>query len=154
MRIYLSNKMTGIPYFNAPWFDAATLELMSLPDVEEVFNPAEHDRENGFEPMDVPTGTIEEAVKHGFVLGPALLGDWTYIANEADAVIVGPRWMDSKGAISEVACAQALGKPVYEYQVFRAFHGSPSLQQFKLPPIMELGGMPATLGWEPDRSRS
>ena len=148
--------MTGIPYFNAPWFDAATLELMSLPGVKEVFNPAQHDRERGLDPMACPTGSQEEArsqsPKH--ILADVLMADWTYIAYKADIVVIGPQWTDSKGAISEVACAQALGKPVYEYQVFRTFHRSSALLDMKLPPLMEIGGLPATLGWEPNRSRA
>lgn len=141
MRIYLSNKMTGIPYFNAPWFDAATLELMSLPGVEDVFNPAQHDRDLGLDPMSCPLGTVEEARAAGAPPVHVMLGhDWHWIAHYADCVVVGPEWPTSAGAISEVACIQALRKPAYEYRVFRAFYGKACLPQMALPPIMELGG--------------
>jgi hypothetical protein len=142
MNIYLSNKMTGIPYFNAPWFDKVTAELRALPATGEVFNPADHDRENGFEPMSCPTGTLEEAFRNGFKQIDALVSDWVWIGRIADCVVVGPDWHDSKGAISEMACAQAIGKPVYEYGPFLAAWDKPHLIQFKLPPIMELGGKP------------
>jgi hypothetical protein len=146
VNIYLSNKMSGIPFFNAPWFDSSAAELRALEGVKEVFNPADHDRENGFEPLSCATGTLAEAYTKGFVQIDALVADWTWIGRIADCVIVGPDWHDSKGAVSEVACAQAIGKPVYEYSVFtslwRQNHGL--LLSLKLPPIMELG--PVTLG--------
>jgi|ERR1700722_16858423 len=152
MKIYLSNKMAGIPYFNAPWFDAAAAQLRALVGVEEVFNPADHDREQGFEPMECPNGTFEEAAAHGFKLEHALVADWTWIGTWADCVVVGPLWTDSPGGISEVGCIQGLRKPAYEYEVFlkhyyaplgdaaAALAPSPYLLQHALPPIMELGG--------------
>lgn len=114
MRIYLSNKMTEIPYFNAPWFDHAALTLKLRPDVTDVFNPAEHDRQRGLEPMLCPKGLPEEALAQGFQpLWKTLMEDYEYILTEADAVIVGEAWRSSKGAVSEVAIAQAVGKPVW-----------------------------------------
>jgi hypothetical protein len=139
VRVYLSNKMTGIPYFNAPWFDKAAAELLALPGVRKVFNPAEHDRKRGLDPMTCPNGHPDEARAAG---GPPLrqvLGDdWHWIAHYADCVVVGPLWTTSVGAISEIACIQALRKPAYEFEVFKAFHDAPHLSQLALPPIMEL----------------
>jgi len=147
MNIYLANKMNLIPFFNAPWFDESAARLRALPGVEEVFNPVEHDRNMGFEPMSCPSGTFEEAAGHGFELKDALLADWTWIATKADCVVLGPDWWHSPGAISEAACIQGLRKPAYEYEVFcRIYPLSPrELQQYSLPPIMELGG-PVALG--------
>jgi hypothetical protein len=132
--------MQGIPFFNAPWFDQSVAVLRALPGVELVFNPVEHDRDVGFEPMSCPTGELEEAYEHGFVLKDALVADWTWIGTKADCVVLGPDWMNSKGAISEAACIQGLRKPAYEYAVFLEHHDDPGLPAWKLPPIMELGG--------------
>lgn len=140
MRIYLAGKMTGLPYFNAHWFDGATVKLRSLPGITEVCNPVEHDRELGFEPLRVSSGSLEEAAALGFRQDVALGWDWTWIARYADCVVAGPSWTDSPGAISEVACAQALRRPVYEYGPFLRNYGGLSLLACALPPIMELGG--------------
>ncbi len=141
MNIYLANKMQGIPYFNAPWFDQAVTVLRALPGVDLVFNPVEHDREHGFEPMSCPSGTFEEAAEHGFSLANALVADWTWIGTKADCVVLGPDWMYSKGAISEAACIQGLRKPAWEYDAFLNFYGDEGpLNAMILPPIMELGG--------------
>ena len=140
MRIYLANKMCGIPFFNAPWFDMAAEQLRHLPGVEAVFNPADHDREHGFEPMRCVSGTFEEAARYGFELSNALVADWTWIGTQADCVVLGPDWTDSKGAISEAACIQGLRKPAYEYAPFMKYYGTSELIKYILPPIMELGG--------------
>ncbi len=140
---YIANKMAGIPFFNAPWFDEAAAALRALG--LEVFNPVEHDREMGFEPMSCPTGTFEEAAGHGFTLANALVADWTWIGTKADTVVLGPLWMNSPGAISEAACIQGLRKPAFEYDVFVEHFDDPGLPAWKLPPIMELGG-PVVLG--------
>jgi hypothetical protein len=43
MRAYIANKMTGIPQFNIPWFDAAALYLREEKGID-VVSPAELDR--------------------------------------------------------------------------------------------------------------
>ncbi len=144
MNIYLANKMAQLPFFNAPWFDEAAAKLRALPGVNEVFNPVEHDRNMGFEPMSCPSGTFEEAAQHGFALKDALVADWTWIGTKADCVVLGPLWVYSPGAISEAGCIQGLRKPAYEYDVFLEHFDDPGLPAWKLPPIMELGG-PAAL---------
>jgi hypothetical protein len=141
MDIYLANKMQGIPYFNAPWFDESAAKLRALPGVKDVFNPVEHDRNIGFEPMSCPTGELEEAYQHGFSLKDALVADWTWIGTKADCVVLGPDWWNSKGAISEAACIQALRKPAFEFDVFLEHYANDDiLLRWAIPPIMELGG--------------
>jgi hypothetical protein len=118
-RIYLANKMMDIPYFNAPWFDITATEIRRfVPEVVEVFNPADEDRKMGFEPMNCPNGTAEEAAKFGFNRRKTLLADWSWIAQNSDGLIIGPDWKKSTGAISEVGCHQALGLPVWESDIF------------------------------------
>lgn len=142
--LYLANKMAGVPYFNAPWFDETTAWLESVPCVSSVFNPAQHDREQGFEPMSCPNGTPEEALAAGFVLRKALRADWEWISRNSDGLVIGPDWRTSRGTISEIACHQALGLPVWPWSPMTAFlfHGgrvddlrNPESQ---LPPLGEL----------------
>lgn len=145
-KLYLSNKMTGIPYFNAPWFDATASILRVTPGVMEVFNPADEDRKVGFDPMTCPNGELGEAIANGFNARRALGADWSWIAANADALVVGPDWPISVGAISEIACAQALHLPVWESDVFFEYVklGRPdllALRQHQLPPLRELIGV-------------
>jgi hypothetical protein len=140
MKLYLGNKMVGIRQFNFPWFDAAAAELRSLAVVTEVFNPAERDRETGFYPDPECLGTVEDMARLNFSRREALGTDWAWIANYSDGMIAGQDWAKSTGTISEIACHQALGLPVYEYPVFMAYWNKPHLPKMKLPPIMELGG--------------
>ena len=118
-KLYLSNKMTGIPYFNAPWFDLVTAQLRGIIGVTAVFNPAEEDRKMGLDPMMCPKGTQEEAVKAGFQsIRKTLKADLDWIADEADGLVIGPDWSDSSGALAEIGLAHAIGIPVWESGVF------------------------------------
>lgn len=140
MKLYLGNKMVGIRQFNFPWFDAQAEMLRALSLVEEVFNPAERDRETGFYPSPNCMGTMEDMAALNFSRRDALATDWAWIAAHSDGMIAGPRWPESTGTISEIACHQALGLPVWEAGVFYAYWDKPHLIQFKLPSIMEIGG--------------
>lgn len=126
-RLYIGNKMTAVPYFNAPWFDMAELELLKIPTVIQVFNPAEHDRKMGLNPMLCVNGTKEESEAAGFSARKALAADWAWIAEFSTGMIVGPDWMSSIGAKSEVACHHALGLPVWEYGTFLNYWNHPAL---------------------------
>lgn len=119
--LYLGNKMSGVPYFNAPWFDESAAWLRQVPGVGFVFNPADEDRDRGFEPMLCPNGTADEAAAAGFVLRDALAADWNWIAEFSEGLVIGSDWAKSPGTISEIACHQALKLPVWEYGVIR-FH--------------------------------
>lgn len=118
MRLYLANKMTGIPFFNAPWFDKTADEIRSLNFVKEVFNPTDADREMGFDPMACPKGSLTEAATAGFDLRKALQTDWDWISRYSNGLVIGPDWKTSRGTISEIACHQALNLPVWTYQWF------------------------------------
>ena len=116
--LYLGNKMTKIPFFNVPWFKETAAALRAIPGVDQVFNPAEWDVLRGFNPMLCPNGELEEATAAGFNLREALASDWGWIAKFSDGLIIGPDWATSRGTISEIACHQALGLPVWESRVF------------------------------------
>jgi hypothetical protein len=66
-----------------------------------------------------PNGTAEEAIAAGFDLRVALASDWQWIAENSTGLIIGPDWSSSKGTISEIACHQALGLPVWEWAIFK-----------------------------------
>ena len=137
-RLYLGNKMSGVSYFNAPWFDATAAELLAFGTVLEVFNPAQHDRDTGFDPMCCPGGTPAEARAAGFDVARALRDDWTWISRRSDGLVIGPDWWRSPGTISEIACHQALRLPVWELDAFRASWACPDLYDRTLKPILEL----------------
>jgi hypothetical protein len=134
-RLYLGNKMSGIKFFNAPWFDETARALWELPVVATVFNPAEHDRHMGLDPMQCPNGSPEEAVEAGFDVARALAADWHWIASFSDALIIGPDWRSSPGTISEIACHQALRLPVWQAGDFLNLWNADELWHKILPPL-------------------
>lgn len=111
MKVYLAGPMRGIPDFNFPAFmsAAARLEARGI----EVFNPAQHDVDEGFT-FEGTTG-LENLAALGFDLRKALGTDLEFICREADAVVVLPGWERSSGANAEVATALALGLMVWEF---------------------------------------
>lgn len=143
--LYLGNKMSRVPFFNAPWFDETAAWLRRVPGVASVFNPADEDRLNGFEPMNCPNGTMEEAIPAGFVASKALGADWAFIANYSDGLVIGPDALDSPGTISEIACHQALSKPVWEFKNFKEIaeglsHGHLYSDSWQFPQLRALLG--------------
>ncbi len=123
--IYLGNKMTGIPYFNAPWFDETAAWLRTLPEIAYVFNPVERDRAYGFIFEDCPNGTREEADAASCDYREALTADLAWITACSDGMLVGPQWRQSSGAIAEVATHQALGLPVWSINMVRRIANAP-----------------------------
>jgi hypothetical protein len=114
MKIYLAGPMRKQPSFNFPSFHAGAATLRSLG--HEVFNPAEADENNGFDPAGM---TGHEDLSHlGFDLRHALGADLAYICKHADAVVVLPGWEQSSGATAEVATAKALGLKVIPIEEF------------------------------------
>jgi hypothetical protein len=118
--LYLGNKMTGVPFFNAPWFDKTAKRLREVPGVDNVFNPAQHDRELGLDPMLCPSGDAEEARSFNVPAGKCLYDDLTWIYEFSKGMVVGPDWRTSSGTITEIAFHQALRLPVWEAHMF--FH--------------------------------
>lgn len=116
MRIYLAGPMTGIPYYNFPAFDTAADALRGLG--HEVFNPADNDRMNGFDPEFLNLSEGKDAALHGFDLRKALLEDLTWICHNADAIAVLDNWVYSRGAQAEIALADALSIPFAHWTQF------------------------------------
>lgn len=110
-RLYLAGPMTGIAHYNFPAFDEAAAKLREAG--HTVFNPAEHDRETGFDAVALNLkGT--EAAEHGFSLRDTLKADLSWICDNAEGIAVLPNWGFSRGARVEVSLGQALKIPVKE----------------------------------------
>lgn len=92
MRIYLSGPMSGVPKLNFPAFRAAAERLRAAG--HEVFNPAETD-----------FGKPAEEVTHR----EALAVDLDWICKHAEALVLLPRWQNSRGVRAEQALALAIG---------------------------------------------
>ena len=103
---YVAGPMRGIPEFNFPAFDAATEELRALG--ARVFNPAERDREVGFDAKGM-MGTDAELAAANFNVREAFEADTSFICTEATHIYMLPGWSRSTGATAERALAIALG---------------------------------------------
>ena len=115
--IYLAGKMSGLPEFNFPAFNAATERLRAQG--HHVFNPAERDiiRHGG---VDISkgnvTGSQEQARKeHSFSLEDALLEDLTFIIKGDEngpctTIALLPGWEYSGGAFLEFVTAKHFNK--------------------------------------------
>lgn len=91
-RLYIAGKMTGLPDFNFPAFNAAAFALRSLG--FEVENPAE----NPAPPCGSWLAYMRMAVRQ---------------VSAVDAIVLLPGWEDSKGAQVEYQLAVGLGLQVW-----------------------------------------
>ncbi len=111
MKLYLANKMNGIPEYNFPWFDRNRDYLQYLG--HEVVSPADIDRQEGF------TTDLDFTENDWYA---ALRRDFSVISLECDGIAFGPDWANSRGARAERAVGTLLGMPFYrvdaEYNVF------------------------------------
>ena len=106
-RVYLAGPMRGIPEFNFPAFTEAARELRDAG--FEVFNPAERDQQNGFDPTGLTGNEDLNDGVHRFDLRDALGADLDWITRNADVIALLPGWERSKGVRAELATAAALG---------------------------------------------
>lgn len=105
--------MTGIQNFNAEEFLKTAKHLEN--EGFEVFNPAQHDLDAGFNPFGCSGHeSKDELAELGFSLRGALAADLDWIARNAQYVAVMDGWESSKGVAAELALADALGIPVVE----------------------------------------
>lgn len=98
MTVYLAGPMTGLPEFNFPAFDRAA-EMLAAQGYT-VFNPAQMDRDVGFDPSS--TQVSDEFLRD------ALRRDLAAIC-DADAIAMLPGWEQSGGARIEWMLAAHLG---------------------------------------------
>ena len=108
-RTYIAGPMRGIKDFNFPAFDTAAKMLAEYG--YEPINPADHDREGGFEGIGM-TGNEPLSDREDFDLRETLKWDLEQVSH-ADYVAVLPGWEKSSGARAEVSLANALGVKVY-----------------------------------------
>lgn len=115
MKAYLANRMTGVPYFNYPWFDRAASVLRARGIV--VVSPAELDDPDTREmAMKSEDGAPGSGSANGETWGDFLARDVKLIADSnLDAIIVGPDWRASKGARLETFVAHQIGLPVLRF---------------------------------------
>lgn len=114
MKIYLAGPMTGLPMFNFPAFDAAEEMLRSLG--HDVINPAQLDRDVGFDPA---TTVVSQEF-----LRDALRRDLSALC-DADAIAMLPGWEKSGGARVEWTLATHLGLDVVYLSPFGNLLASP-----------------------------
>lgn len=107
-RVFLAGPMAGCIEWNFPAFDETARSLRR--DGFEVFSPAERDRDAGFDPTEMDGTEDLEAL--GFDLRAAMKANLAWICDHADAVALLDGWEQSRGAIAEVALAQALSLPM------------------------------------------
>jgi len=117
MKIYIAGPMRGIKYFNFPAFDAMRdrikKEATTLVDAFIPINPADMDREHGFDftKLKFDSGSKEVWDEHllmicGFDLKATMKRDLEAIG-QCDAIILLRGWGSSEGAIQERAKASA-----------------------------------------------
>jgi Domain of unknown function (DUF4406) len=112
MYLYLGGKLVGIPGLGFEAFDegAALLRILG----HTVFNPADHDRANGFDPGPEYVGTYADIDASGFNRREAIRADLNWIMlNSQGMVLVDENWVTSPGTIVEIAAHQSIFLPVW-----------------------------------------
>lgn len=114
MRIYVGNKMRGVPESNYPWFERASKFLRDMG--HDPVTPADIDFALGTSQGDQGLSDAQ--------LGALLKMDFQEIL-KAEAVALGPQWQDSFGAKAERQVGEWIGLPIYyvdpDNQVFKLF---------------------------------
>lgn len=130
MKLYLAGPMRGYERHNFPAFDGAAGKLRAIG--LEVFNPADHDREIGFDEstVEVPEGTLQAMMRW----------DLSRVM-EVDAVVFLPGWERSKGACAERTVAHYLGLPCYDFVLTE-------VRPHSEDEARELGTVIHGIGWE------
>jgi hypothetical protein len=107
MKVYILGPMSGVPYFNFPAFDAAKDNLLSAG--HEPINPADINREFGFDAMDCPPDTDWHVLPQGMDVLEVIQRDVKAILFDAEGYAALPGWERSTGARAERALCEWLG---------------------------------------------
>ena len=110
--LYIAGPMRHHKWFNYPSFDAA--EVFLLDKGLKCINPAQLDRDAGFDAMQLPEDTNWSVLPDHLKLREVFLRDTEAICKRADGIYLLPGWQNSKGAKAELALAEALGLIVME----------------------------------------
>lgn len=114
MRIYIAGSMRNVPYYNFPEFDKLATALRA--EGHTVFNPADIDREAGFDPMTLPEDHDWSKLPDCLDLREVIKRDIDAIL-ECDSIWMLPGWERSTGAIAEYGVAIWAGLRVVNLDV-------------------------------------
>jgi len=113
MRIYLANKMRGMPLYNWPWFEAAAKVLRAKG--HEVVNPTEIDEALGVVFVEFDTDhaitDVRLTEKYDFA---SVIGRDLAVVLSCDGIVLGPDWASSQGARMERCVAIDNGLAVFD----------------------------------------
>lgn len=111
MRVYIAGPMTHYPLYNFPAFDAAADEIRS--EGHKAINPAELDREAGFDPTTLPEDWDWSTYPPGTDPNEFINRDLDAIKT-ADAIYMLRGWRQSRGARAEHALAEWRGMTIID----------------------------------------
>jgi len=106
-KVYIAGPMRGIPYYNFPAFDEAAKRLKKKG--FEPLNPADFDRETGFDPYELPEDWDWKTIPSTFSLDHAVKRDLNAI-QEASYYMLLTGWEKSRGASAEKGVADWLSR--------------------------------------------
>lgn len=109
-KLYLAGPMRGKPLYNFPAFDAEAIYLRNSGWI--VFNPADFDREHGFDPLNLDEDFDYNNPPPNFNVEAAARRDVEAVF-DCDVIIMLPGWKESTGASAEHALALWLGKDIW-----------------------------------------
>lgn len=109
---YIAGPMRGLKHFNFRAFDSAAHVMRKQG--WDVINPADMDRDAGFDPFKLPESYDWSKFPDLLVFDETVGRDLGAI-RDSDAVFALDGWEDSKGAVAEIAVALWLGKIVKSY---------------------------------------
>ena len=110
MRIYLAGPMRGVKYYNFPEFDKVARFYERMGDT--VLNPAQMDRDVGFDAMKLQENSDWDAIPEQFSFKDCVKRDLDAIQT-CDAIHMLAGWERSMGAKAEKAVAEWLGLKVF-----------------------------------------
>ena len=107
MTVYLSGPIRGIPRKNYPAFDDVRDRAKKVG--YRVISPVDLNRKDGI---------FEETQYTEHQDATSMLRDYNALA-KCDCIILLPGWLNSKGALAELAFAKYLGLPVLDSMTFK-----------------------------------
>lgn len=113
--VYIAGKMRSLYQFGFPLFDRAKADLIAQG--YDVISPADLDRENGFDPVNLSPDYDWNSIPEGFSFDDCVTRDIEAV-RKCDAIYMLKGWEDSKGARAEKALAEWLGKDVMYEDVY------------------------------------
>lgn len=105
-RVYIAGPMRGIESYNFPAFDNAAERLYN--EGWDPINPADIDRDRGFDPDDLPADWDWNQLPETLDLCEVAVRDIEALAT-CDAIYLLPGWENSKGSLAEVHFAKWIG---------------------------------------------